>query len=294
MNRKNKNKPEQTAHSSPKRQRRVGKKTIHYILLTVFAISSLAVYLIAFFGVEQVTVIGAQRYDPDDIIASSGIEIGENLLRVDAVSAKENILSTFPYIQKVDVRRRLPPAIELHITYDTPDFAILEGGVVTFITRYGKILERGNLFIPEDVLLVRGLPTGAAQPGEVLGEKAAENLRRLGYLYDAISASGFDSATNVDLTHRLNMRMIYDNRFLIHLGTEANLVYKLDFLAEIIDREAPDAQGRIDFSNAQDRRAVISRMPLSQAIEIDNAAIWPDELYAGSHLDLPMEYNHIG
>lgn len=48
-------------------------------------------------------------------------------------------------------------------------------------------------------------------------------------LVDAVEETGFERITLVDFTDRLNMLLVYDNRVMIELGSQANLPYKLKF-----------------------------------------------------------------
>lgn len=258
------------ANSRRRKKRRTGKKVIHYILLLTFVLAAgVVLSLTTFFKIEQILVVGTDKYTPADIIAASGIQKEENLFRVNAVQVRENLLTRFPYIQSVDIRRKLPPAIELRITQSVPAAAILEQDRVVLITKEGKVLEQGDLFVPNDVPVVKGLAVNGVVSGQMLGEDSEEGLRMLGDLFDALNAGDFGTVTNVDISDRLNMKIIYENRYLLLLGTEADLSYKLDMLKEIIAQEPPDGQGRIDVSNARDKEAIIKDITLEQALASD-------------------------
>ncbi|WP_195277196.1 cell division protein FtsQ/DivIB [Anaerotruncus rubiinfantis] len=68
-------------------------------------------------------------------------------------------------------------------------------------------------------------------------------------LVDAVEETGFERITLVDFTDRLNMLLVYDNRVMIELGSQANLPYKLKFAQKVIEDELePTFQGILDVS----------------------------------------------
>lgn len=249
-----------------RRKRRKGNKTLHYILVTIFLLATgAALSLTVFFKIESVTAVGVDKYPPDEIVAASGISTGDNLFRVDSAAVRDKLLLEFPYIESVTVRHKLPSAIQLEITQCKPDGALKDGDDLLIITREGKVLERGLLFIPESVPLIKGIDTGNVQPGDILGDDAAEALRMLEYLFKAVEETQFGEITNVDLTDIYNMKIVYENRLLLNLGTESALAEKLNFLKEMIQNQlSADAEGLIDASEIS-RYLTFTEMTIKEA-----------------------------
>lgn len=249
-----------------RRKRRRGKKTLYYILILFFLLAAgAALSLTVFFKIESVTAVGVDKYPPDEIVAKSGIAIGDNLFRVDSAAAKDKLLAEFPYIEKISVKHKLPNAIQLEITQYKPEGALIDSGELLLITREGKVLERGVLFIPENIPLIKGIDTENAQPGKTLGDNSTDALRMLDYLFKAAAETDFGEITNVDLTDIYNMKIIFENRLLLNLGTESALVAKLNFLKEMIQNRLPaDAQGLIDASNVS-RSLIYTEMTIEEA-----------------------------
>lgn len=249
-----------------RRKRHGGKKTLHYILITIFLLAAgAALSLTVFFKIESVTAVGADKYPPGEIVAASGISAGDNLFRVDVAAVKDKLMAEFPYIEEVAVRHKLPNAIQLEITQCKPAGVLSDSGEFLVITREGKVLERGLLFIPENVPLIKGIDTENVRPGGELGESAAAALRMLDYLFKAAEETDFGEITNVDLTDIYNMKIIYENRLLLNLGTESALVEKLNFLKEMILNQLPaDAEGLINASDIS-RYLIFTEMTIKEA-----------------------------
>jgi len=244
------------------RRRRRRARRLHYLILLVFVLAAgIAFSMNAFFQVEDISVIGTERYDLDQIIEISGIQAGDNLLRLDSGQIAEDILYAFPYIATVNVRRRFPPRVELIVTEHQPEMAVFENGEFALITLQGKLLERGNRTAPTGLPVVRGLMLEDHQPGQMLGGGYSphnnERLVMLRYLFDAAYRVDFLPITHVDVRDRLNMRLVHEDRLVLELGSEADLEYKLTFLRYVIEnRVEPDAQARLDVSNARARELV--------------------------------------
>lgn len=247
-----------------KKRRKYSKanRTLHYMLIVTFLLAAgIILSLTVFFQIESVTAVGTDKYPPDNIVTESGILAGDNMFRVDSASVSARILDKFPYIESVAVRRKLPNIILLELTQCVPAGALVDGEDYLIISRSGKVLERGLVFIPENVPVIKGIKTGGAKPGDILGPDAADALKMLDYLFEAIAETNFGEITNVDLTDLYNMKVVYENRLLLNLGTELDLPAKLNFLKEAIANEIPaDAQGRMDASNIN---RSLNYMPMS-------------------------------
>ena len=244
----------------PVRRRR--RRVLPYLILLIFVLAAgIALSMNAFFQIEDIAVIGSERYNEDQIIEVSGIAPGDNLLRLSSGQISQDIIYAFPYIATVNMRRRFPPRVEIIVTEHLPEMAVYENGELALITLQGKLLERGNRTSPAGLPVIRGLRLEGHQPGQMLGGAHDpynhERLVMLRYLFDAAYRVDFFPITHVDVSDRLNMRIVHEDRLVLELGSEADLEYKLTFLRHVIENKVePDAQARLDISNARERRLV--------------------------------------
>ena len=245
-----------------RRRRRSGKRTLHYLLLLIIVLPAGAIlFLTVLFQIENITVTGLDRYSPDEVIAVSGIALGENLLRLSTGRIEAEILEAFTYISGVVVSRRFPHSVEITVTQYQPELAAKCGDGLALLTLDGKMLERGLSRSP-GIPIVRGLRLEDYQPGDrVNGPQSGDNAERLvmvQYLLDAAQATDFLPITDIDVRDRLNMRVVHESRLLLELGSEADLEYKLTFLHHVIVNNVdPGTQARLDISNARERRLVL-------------------------------------
>ncbi|MDR2933256.1 MAG: FtsQ-type POTRA domain-containing protein, partial [Oscillospiraceae bacterium] len=157
---KNTRRKAQAANAGRRRKKRAGRRGLHRVVVLLFFLSAGAVLcLTVFFKVEAVYVVGTDKYDPAEVALSSGVVEGQNLLRISKSEIADSIIAQYPYIKSVEVNRKLPPAVEIHVTQDVPAGAVKEGDNYVFINEEGKVLERGLMFIPPEIPMIMGLDT---------------------------------------------------------------------------------------------------------------------------------------
>lgn len=271
----------------PKRRRR-GRKTLHYLLLTIVVlVVGVVLSLTVFFKIKDINVRGSEDYPAKEIIKATGIKKGDNLFLTSTKEIPDILVTDFPYIESVKVRRVLPSTIDIKLTPSKP-FAALQLGEEDFIliNNQGKVLERGLVIMPYDVILVKGIAGIEKQPGETLGDyellevsdddtdeekerknevnqalkeqsvKELESVKVITYVTQALEKTGFQNMTNLDMTDPLNMTIMFENRLLLRLGTEILLDFKFRMLETAISLLPADAQGTISVENAnEDGRA---------------------------------------
>ena len=105
------------SHRSRTRRRNRGRfGPLFKLLCVIGVIVALTVGATVFFRVERVSVSGNQRYTQEEIIAASGIELGDNLYSLNKVRIGRNIRTTLPYIGELTINRALPSTIVIKVT----------------------------------------------------------------------------------------------------------------------------------------------------------------------------------
>lgn len=78
----------------------------------------------------------------------------------------------------------------------------------------------------------------------------------LKFLTAAIEKTGFEGINLIDISDRLNLIAVYDNRIIMELGSEGNLEYKLRFASEVISEQLDENfEGTVDLSIHKQLRA---------------------------------------
>jgi cell division protein FtsQ len=116
------------------------------------------------FLITEVTVTGAGRLRPEDIVAASGIGPGTNLFRLDrdAVVAR---LEALPLVRRADLVRRFPNQVTLAIEERRP-FTLVHAGRLHWIDEQGVNLGPESRAVAPRAPVITGLgPTDLAADG---------------------------------------------------------------------------------------------------------------------------------
>lgn len=92
---------------------RLGKVLLFLCVAAVLA--AMTVGATVFFQVEQIEVSGNYRYTQEEIVAVSGIEVGDNLFRMNKFAIQDHVKEEMPYIEDILIRRRLPSTITVAV-----------------------------------------------------------------------------------------------------------------------------------------------------------------------------------
>lgn len=234
--------------------------TVIFIVLVIFVILSVTV----FFNVETIIVTGSSIYTAEEIAEASGIAGGDNMIRRNMGKAEEQITEQLIYIETAEITRRFPSSLEICVTpcEETACFDNYDDGY-RIISKTGKIL--ASVTSPaEDLPVFYG-----TEPAEDLSEGmtfASADEDKTEVIYELVKRadSSFGSKiTSYDVTDRLNISCIYDNRIEIELGVISDIDYKYRFANEIITtRISPDTEGRLRM--LQNGAQLLSKSDLEQ------------------------------
>lgn len=263
------------ARNSKRSRRNRGRFSFLFKLLAIVAIgAALTVGATVFFKVEQVVVEGNQRYTAQEVENASGIQIGDNLFRLNKYQIKTDILQTLPYVEGVNIVRRLPSTIAITVhEWDAVAriaYTPLPEGVVTeqeaegeettsmetakenemwLISVGGKLLE----VAPEDskAILVSGLTALAPKAGTMLAvpQEQQDKLTGLLALLSALEDRGILSfVTEIDLTSAAQVQMRYDKRFWVKMPLNGDFTYFLRALEAVVEQRGPGEKGTMDLT----------------------------------------------
>ena len=217
--------------------------TVLLIVMVIFAILSVTV----FFKIETVIVKGSSIYSADEIVSVSGIESGENMIRKNMGKAAENVTTELVYIETAEISRKLPSSVEIKVTpcVETACLQSEDGWLI--ISRMGKVLREAES-PPEGMTVFYGAePAEDIQIGSTFASADENKTGVIFELLDREQSGGFASGmTSFDVTNRVNISCMYEDRIDIEIGAISDLDYKFKFAEEIITRNLPeDAEGRL-------------------------------------------------
>ena len=102
------------------------------LVLTLLLLCGLAALGYFVFEIKEIKVEGSQRFSQEEVIAQSGVQIGQNLFLVSKKQLKAN-LEAQPYLQFSHVSYDLPSTLIIHVTEKTAYGAISFDGRYAFV-----------------------------------------------------------------------------------------------------------------------------------------------------------------
>lgn len=266
--------------------------TVLFIALIIFAILSVTV----FFKIETAVVVGSSIYSAEEIIAASGLSGGDNMIRKNMGKASERITSELIYIDTAKIKRKLPSSVEITVTPCVETACMQNEDGYLIISASGKILRAAEQ-PPEEILIFYG--ANPAENMEIGAAFASEEENKTEVIYELLSqanAGGFISRiTSFDVTDRVNISCLYDNRIEIELGVVSDIEYKFKLADEIIStRLSSDAEGRLrmlesgaqfisktDLEQIRENRQKIMEM----TVPAENSETSPEDVSASTKLN---------
>ena len=101
------------------RTRRRGRSRFGFLLKVLCVLTvlvALTVGATVFFRVEQVVVSGNSRYTQEDVVAATGIQLGDNLYRMNKFQINQEVRQALPYVNELNIVRKLPNTILITVT----------------------------------------------------------------------------------------------------------------------------------------------------------------------------------
>lgn len=228
-------------------QKRKRNMSLHYsavvlIVLIIFSVLSLTVL----FNIETAVVSGSSIYTAEEIIAVSGIRGGDNMIRKNLGKAEKAITSELVYIEEAKITRKLPSSVEIVIVPCVETASLQDEGGFMIVSETGKIL-RLSEEPAEDTQVFYGVnPAEELKVGDTF---KSEDEAKTEVIYELMSLSDnqfVSDITSFDVSDRLNISCVYDNRIDIILGVITDAEYKFRLANEIIStRISPGAEGRL-------------------------------------------------
>jgi len=209
------------------------------VLLTLLGTSG-------FLRVVEIEVDGATIYSGDEIIAASGISLGDHLFFIDRNAAAKKIEQAMPFINGAAVSRVPPGAVRIEVTESKALAYIGVYGDMVVIDSSGRVLERVGS-ATAGLIEIRGFTPGDAVVGSKL--KAVQGGEsQMSIMLDVLAAfekermDGF--VTYLDVTYMTQIEFGYTTNYKIVLGHANNLKQKLQSLPRaIVDVEKRYPQG---------------------------------------------------
>ena len=235
---KNTQNKQRVSQAPKKKKRRKKNMSLYYFMIFVFVSSALVILsLTVFFKVEKITVSGSSTYSKEEIIAASGIRIGNNLIRTDTKKAEQDILNTLVNVDTVKIKRKLPSEIKIEVTPTVASAIVEYNGTYNVISKNGKVIEDKLSAPKSNLIVIVGYDPENVELNKVIKSKDENKDRIVKQLLEEFKELNFTNITKIDISDRMNIKFTYQDRIEVELGTSSELSYKVKFIKAIIDEK---------------------------------------------------------
>lgn len=212
------------------------------------------------------TVNGVTLYTPEQIQKIGGLVPGQNLVRLNTEYIENRLTENLVYIDDVSVLKNYPDGLIINVTEAVPCVQIEYDGGYCTMSESGRLLEIGEKERNKKLPLVTGFelkgyeteekkeyrldkekndPLNAPKRPEVKAGDIAvsdddQKTAILTELLEKLRKLEFGGIAKIDLKSRADIKMVYDGRIQIELGSSVDLDIKLSDIKAVLDKELPE------------------------------------------------------
>lgn len=175
----------------PRSKRRRGRFRGLYKLLSILLIAAAVVLAcVVFFRVNSVEVTGNVRYTAAEVIAASGIKMGDNLVVLPRSRVSAAICANLPYVESVSIKKALPDGVVLVVTERVAAASVESAEGRWLVSAQGKLLELDKGAV--ETIRITGLTAVGPYPGGMIqaAEGQEATLRYVGELLGELEGRG--------------------------------------------------------------------------------------------------------
>lgn len=227
-----------------------GRFAFLYRLLTFVVICGAIVAALAlFFKVETIEVEGTERYTPEEVIAASGVNVGENLFLMDKYEVAARIHSQLNYVETVQISRNLPSTLHITVTESQTTLAIVQEETAWLVSGTGKIVDSMDAGEAESYPQVTGVTLAGPQVGKTV-QGDSETQRACQMLLELLERlrgkNMLADVQGIQLEDASYISIRYLDRFDVQIPWDADLDYKLNYLLAVVEKLEDNERGTIN------------------------------------------------
>ena len=250
-----------------RKRRRKHNRALYYILALIVIVAAGAILsTTVFFQIETITVEGTQRYTAEQIAQYGGVQIGDNLFRINLDQIEEQAVEGCTTLDSIQVRRSLPNTLVFICQEAEAKYGILGGDQIYILSSAGRIIDiTQRLDSYPDLVLLSGPDVTGLNIGDFLEQDSFNSLTSA---LNAASAAGIDGIQGAAMDG-VEVSLNYQDRVTIRLGNVLDLDYKFSLVSEVLfTRVGSSEAGVLDAS--VEGRVTFRPMPLAEQSETLN------------------------
>ena len=209
-------------------------------LLAILAGGIIYAMLSPIFNITNIYVEGNLKISSETIISLSGLSINENIFKFRTSDIIDKIKEN-AYIDKVEIKRKFPDAVEINVYEREATFALEFGNGYAYINNQGYILEITDSNAEFPILEGYKTTTEEIKEGNRLIETDLENLGDVLKIMEAaksVDANISDLITRIDISDNSNYILtLAKEKKKVYLGDTTNLSEKMLWIDKFLELE---------------------------------------------------------
>lgn len=255
----------------PRKKRRKKSKakrifTALTVIVVVLAVT-VALMLTVLFNVAEIKVLGSSIYSADEIIYSSGILTGDNLLRLPTDEIKQRITEALPYVKTVEIIKSFPDSVGIKVT-PAEEKMLITVGTSSYVADGDYKLLRLCADGGDGMMRIIGINAENPTLGKTLEFSDKQQRDVLNTCLAMCSEKGF-SVQYVDMESLVDINIVVDGRLFVKLGSSNDLAGKLNHLSAMlpsIDGENT-ASVSLEGWTVTDKQAILKYCDINELIK---------------------------
>ncbi len=234
-----------------KRKRRK-RWRVALICVVIAALFGTAFYFLStrYFVVREVSIQQTDLYPADALKSTAAIEDGTPLILLSKKDVAKAIEENYPYLVDVEIDFQLPQTVHIAYREEFGEYAVRLGRELFSVDANMNVLakEEGDSGIRRIEIVSDDIASCiVGQTLTFFDDRTQEALLAIGKALE--EGNMLSDVSKIDLADKFNISLVYLDRFVVEIGEESDLKYKLAMVRETINHLDATASGTIDISD---------------------------------------------
>ncbi len=235
--------------------RRVRNIITYCSIAAVIIIICVILSLTVLFKTQNFEVSGNTKYTKEELIATSGIQLNDNIFLANKTVASEKLVAAYAYIEEANVSFSIPDTITIEIKEAVPSYIVKATDTQYLVaSSKGRILERTDNPDKYDLPLFLGNDLKTNTVGGYIAYSDQTTLTIINEIVQVFTDNGYKGITEIDATDTADITFTYDDRIKVKIGLPEDISYKvrtaMTIITEKLDLNGANAtEGELDVSS---------------------------------------------
>ena len=235
--------------------RRVRNIITYCSIAAVIIVTCIILSLTVLFKTQNFEVTGNTKYSKEDIIATSGISLNDNIFLANKSAASQRLITAYSYIEEANVSFAIPDTITIDIKEAVPSYIVKATDTQYLVaSSKGRILEQTDNPDKYNLPLFLGNNLITNVVGGYIEYADATTLTVINEIVTVFNDNGYKGITEIDATDTADITFTYDDRIKVKIGLPEDISYKVRTAMTIIKEKldlngATTTEGELDVSN---------------------------------------------